>query len=48
MIWNAFGFHVVDKLLTGAKINSDYFTTTILAPLEEKVSRPEERHTRNG
>jgi hypothetical protein len=37
MIWNPFGFQVVDKLPTGTKMNSDYFMTNILGPLEQKI-----------
>jgi hypothetical protein len=37
VIWNPFGFQVVDKLPTGTKMNSDYFTTNILEPLEQKI-----------
>jgi hypothetical protein len=37
VIWNSFGFHVIDKLRTGGKMESDYFTTNILGPLEQKV-----------
>jgi hypothetical protein len=37
VVWNPLGFHVIDKLPTGAKMNSDYFTTNILGPLEQKV-----------
>jgi hypothetical protein len=35
--WNALGFQVVDKLPTGIKMNSDYFITNILDPLEQKI-----------
>jgi hypothetical protein len=35
--WNALGFQVVDKLPTGAKMNSDYFITNILEPFEQKI-----------
>jgi hypothetical protein len=37
VIWNPLGFHVVDKLPTGTKINSDYFIANILEPLEQKI-----------
>jgi hypothetical protein len=37
VIWNPLGFQVVDKLTTGAKMNSDYFITNILEPLEQKI-----------
>jgi hypothetical protein len=34
MMWTPLGFHIVDKLPTGAKMDSGYFTTNILGPLE--------------
>jgi histone-lysine N-methyltransferase SETMAR len=37
VIWNPLGFQVVDKLPTGAKMNSDYFIMDILEPLEQKI-----------
>jgi hypothetical protein len=37
VIWNPLGFQAVDKLLTGTKINSDYFITNIFEPLEQKI-----------
>jgi hypothetical protein len=37
VMWNPLGFHVIDKLPTGARINNDYFTTNILVPLEQKI-----------
>jgi hypothetical protein len=37
VIWNSLAFHVIDKLWTGAKMESDYFTPNILGPLEQKV-----------
>jgi hypothetical protein len=37
VIWNPLGFQVVDKLPTGTKMNSDYFITNILEPLERKI-----------
>jgi hypothetical protein len=37
VLWNPLGLHVVDKLRTGAKMESDYFTTNILGLLEQKV-----------
>jgi histone-lysine N-methyltransferase SETMAR len=37
VLWNPLGFHVVDNLRTGAKMESDYFTTKIHGPLEQKV-----------
>jgi hypothetical protein len=35
--WTPLEFHVVDKLPTGAKINSDYFIPNILEPIEQKI-----------
>jgi hypothetical protein len=35
--WNLLGFQVVDQLPTGTKMNSDYFITNILEPLERKI-----------
>jgi hypothetical protein len=37
VIGNPLGFHVIDQLPTCAKINSDYFTTNIVVPLEQKI-----------
>jgi hypothetical protein len=37
VIWNPLGFRVIDKLPTVAKMDSGYFTTNILGPLEQKV-----------
>jgi hypothetical protein len=37
MILNPLGFQVVDKLPTGTKMNSDYFFTNIIEPLEQKI-----------
>jgi hypothetical protein len=37
VMWNPLGFHVVAKLPSGPKMNSDYFTTNIFAPLEQKM-----------
>jgi hypothetical protein len=37
VIWKPLGVHVIDRLPTGARMNSEYFTTTILARLEEKI-----------
>jgi hypothetical protein len=37
LIWNPLGFHVLDKLPIGGKMDSDYFTTNILESLEQKV-----------
>jgi hypothetical protein len=36
-MWNSLGFHVVEQLPIGAKMNSDYFTTKRLAPLEQQM-----------
>jgi hypothetical protein len=47
VIWNPFGFQVVDKLPTGTKMNSDYFTTNILEPLEQKIFPNGKSPTRN-
>jgi hypothetical protein len=35
--WDPLGFHVIDKLRTGTKMNSDYFSANILVPLEQKI-----------
>jgi hypothetical protein len=37
VMWNPLGFHIVDRFPTDAKMNGDYFTTNILAPLEQKI-----------
>jgi hypothetical protein len=37
VIWKPLGFHVIDRLPTGARMNSEYYTTNILARLEEKI-----------
>jgi hypothetical protein len=37
VLWNPLGFHAVDKLRTGAKMESAYFTTNILGRVEQKV-----------
>jgi hypothetical protein len=37
IIWNANGFHVIDSLPNDTKMNSDYFVTNILTPLEEAI-----------
>jgi hypothetical protein len=37
VIWNPLGFHVINTLLTGAKMDSDYFTTNIIGTVEQKV-----------
>jgi hypothetical protein len=42
VMWNLLGFHGIDKLLTGAKMNNEHFTINILARLAEKIS-PERR-----
>jgi hypothetical protein len=31
-MWNPHGFHVIDQLPAGAKINSTYYTTNIIQP----------------
>jgi hypothetical protein len=35
VMWNLHGFHVIDRLSNGAKINGTYYTTDILQPLHE-------------
>jgi histone-lysine N-methyltransferase SETMAR len=42
VMWNSLGFHVIDKVPTSAKMNSEYFTTNIFARLAEKIF-PERR-----
>jgi hypothetical protein len=37
VMWNSFGFHVVDKLPTGATMNCDSSTTNIFELLEQKM-----------
>jgi histone-lysine N-methyltransferase SETMAR len=37
VIWNPRGFHVINKCPTGTTINNDYFTTNVLAPLQQKI-----------
>jgi hypothetical protein len=37
VIWNPHGFQIVDKLAIGTKMNSDYFITNFLEPLEQKI-----------
>jgi hypothetical protein len=37
VIWNPTGFYVVDRLPNDAKMNSAYFVTNILTPLEEAI-----------
>jgi histone-lysine N-methyltransferase SETMAR len=36
VLWNPLVFHVVDKLRTGAKMESNYFITNVLGLLEQK------------
>jgi hypothetical protein len=35
IIWNPHEFHVLDRLLTGPKINGPYYTTKILQMLHQ-------------
>jgi hypothetical protein len=42
VIWQSLGFHIIDRLPAGARINGEYFTINILARLEEKIV-PERR-----
>jgi hypothetical protein len=37
VIWNPLGFYVIEKFLTGTKMNSDYFITNILAIHEQMI-----------
>jgi hypothetical protein len=37
VIWNASGFYAVDRLRNDAKMNSAYFVTNVLIPLEEAI-----------
>jgi hypothetical protein len=37
VIWNSLGFHVIDKVLTDAKMESDYFATNFLGLREQNV-----------
>jgi hypothetical protein len=37
IMWNPSGFYVIDRLPNDTKINSDYFVTNILIPLEEAI-----------
>jgi histone-lysine N-methyltransferase SETMAR len=37
VIWNPLGFHVMNKLPTGARMNSEYTLTHIFAQREEKL-----------
>jgi hypothetical protein len=34
-MWNPHGFHVIDRLPTGVKINSTYYFINILQPLRQ-------------
>jgi histone-lysine N-methyltransferase SETMAR len=44
-MWNSRGFHVVNQLLSDTKMNSNYFTTIVLAPVrEEFIPRDRARH----
>jgi hypothetical protein len=36
VIWKPLGFHGIDRLPTNARINSEYYTTNMLAQLKEK------------
>jgi hypothetical protein len=36
-MWNPSGFYVIDKLSNDAKMNSDYFVTEVLIPLEQAI-----------
>jgi hypothetical protein len=37
IIWNPSGFYVVDRLSNDTKMNSAYFVTNILTPLEQAI-----------
>jgi hypothetical protein len=37
IIWNPSGFYVVDRLLNHAKMNSAYFVTNLIIPLEQVI-----------
>jgi histone-lysine N-methyltransferase SETMAR len=37
IIWNPSGFYVVDRLPNDIKMNSAYFVTNVLIPLEETI-----------
>jgi hypothetical protein len=37
IMWNANGFHIVDKLPNETKTNSHYFVTNILTPFEQSI-----------
>jgi hypothetical protein len=36
-MWNSSGFYVIDMLSNDTKMNSDYFVTNILIPLEQAI-----------
>jgi hypothetical protein len=44
-MWNPHGFHVIDRLPTGTKMNSTYFVSNILHPLRQ-IFFSGERHPR--
>jgi hypothetical protein len=46
MFWRLLGFPVVEQLATGAKMDSDYFITNVLAQLERKMFPTEQGHRR--
>jgi transposase len=37
VVWNPLGFHVIDKLPTGARMNRECFTINVLARLEKEI-----------
>jgi hypothetical protein len=37
-MWNPRGFHVINQLLSETKMDSNYFTTTILSPLRKEFN----------
>jgi hypothetical protein len=37
IIWNSSGFHVFDRLPNDARMNSAYFATNVVIPLEETI-----------
>jgi hypothetical protein len=37
VIWNPLGFQAIDRLPTGTKMNSGYFITNVLEPLERRL-----------
>jgi hypothetical protein len=45
VIWNPLGFHVINRLPTGARMNTEYIPINILAQLKEKIF-PEQRTVR--